>query len=202
MNMRATLDPFNGYCPPGPHTPLINKMVGTAYGVVRIVAVNVPYIRHVAHHMEDVFKLNKIAEAVNAVAGIAPEVTAVADASANIQLLSGVVLQMQVIGENIQRITEIYEELPTLALFSLNEKTKLNGVAFGATANSADNFLLSRANHTGNQEATTVLIEDDVDAALVGGNLQAAFVALVQRTNALETQVAQLTQRVTALETP
>jgi hypothetical protein len=36
------------------------------------------------------------------------------------------------------------------------DKTKLNGVASGATANSADAFLLDRENHTGTQAAATI----------------------------------------------
>jgi hypothetical protein len=39
---------------------------------------------------------------------------------------------------------------------SSTDKTKLNGVATGATANSTDAALLSRANHTGTQLASTV----------------------------------------------
>lgn len=37
-----------------------------------------------------------------------------------------------------------------------SDKTKLNGIASGATANSADATLLSRANHTGTQSADTL----------------------------------------------
>lgn len=39
---------------------------------------------------------------------------------------------------------------------SATDKTKLNGVAPGATANSADAVLLARANHTGTQAAATI----------------------------------------------
>lgn len=39
---------------------------------------------------------------------------------------------------------------------SPSDKTKLDGVATGATANSSDAFLLSRANHTGTQSAVTI----------------------------------------------
>ena len=41
-------------------------------------------------------------------------------------------------------------------LFSGADKTKLNGIATGATANSADAVLLARANHTGTQTASTI----------------------------------------------
>lgn len=39
---------------------------------------------------------------------------------------------------------------------SANDKTKLDGIASGATANSSDAFLLSRTNHTGTQSGATV----------------------------------------------
>ena len=40
---------------------------------------------------------------------------------------------------------------------SANDKTKLDGIASGATANSADAFLLDRANHTNTQSGATVI---------------------------------------------
>lgn len=44
----------------------------------------------------------------------------------------------------------------TFKQFSQTEKTKLSGVATGATANSTDAFLLARGNHTGSQAQSTV----------------------------------------------
>lgn len=41
-------------------------------------------------------------------------------------------------------------------LMSASDKTKLNGVADGATANQTDSYLLSRSNHTGTQAISTV----------------------------------------------
>lgn len=54
------------------------------------------------------------------------------------------------------------------------DKTKLNGVATGATANSADATLLDRANHTGTQLASTVFdfneaVDDRVSSLLQAG---------------------------------
>lgn len=52
--------------------------------------------------------------------------------------------------------------LPTYAtttvggLMSATDKTKLNGIAVGATVNSTDAFLLDRTNHTGSQAISTV----------------------------------------------
>lgn len=40
--------------------------------------------------------------------------------------------------------------------FALTDKQKLDGVATGATANSTDTFLRSRANHTGSQAISTI----------------------------------------------
>jgi hypothetical protein len=49
------------------------------------------------------------------------------------------------------------------------DKTKLNGVATGATANSADATLLARANHTGSQLAATISDFASAVAALITG---------------------------------
>lgn len=50
----------------------------------------------------------------------------------------------------------------TFKQYSATEKTKLAGIATGATANATDAFLLARANHTGTQLAATV---SDFDTA-------------------------------------
>jgi len=42
-------------------------------------------------------------------------------------------------------------------LQSPSDKTKLNGIATGATANQTDAYLLSRANHTGTQDVSTII---------------------------------------------
>ncbi|MGB3069835.1 MAG: hypothetical protein WBC18_14875, partial [Ottowia sp.] len=44
----------------------------------------------------------------------------------------------------------------TDGFMSAADKTKLNGIASGATANSSDGTLLNRANHTGSQAISTV----------------------------------------------
>lgn len=44
----------------------------------------------------------------------------------------------------------------TTAAFTTAQETKLSGIAAGATANSSDATLLSRANHTGTQTASTI----------------------------------------------
>ena len=54
------------------------------------------------------------------------------------------------------------------------DKTKLNGIAEGATVNSADATLLSRSNHTGTQLSTTIsnfqeAVEDVIGTKVVGG---------------------------------
>lgn len=41
-------------------------------------------------------------------------------------------------------------------ILTASDKTKLDGIATGATANSTDAFLLDRTNHTGTQPATTI----------------------------------------------
>lgn len=62
-------------------------------------------------------------------------------------------------------------------LQSAADKTKLNGIATGATANSADATLLARANHTGTQTASTIsdfsTAADARITAAVGTSVQA-----------------------------
>lgn len=57
---------------------------------------------------------------------------------------------------NAADIKTVYESNADTNAFTDAEKTKLAGVATGATANSTDAFLLSRANHTGTQAISTV----------------------------------------------
>lgn len=45
----------------------------------------------------------------------------------------------------------------TNSVYTVTEKTKLAGIASGATANSSDATLLARANHTGTQSADTIV---------------------------------------------
>lgn len=56
-----------------------------------------------------------------------------------------------------------------------NDKTKLDGVATGATANQADSYLLDRANHTGTQTIATVAnLQSSLDAKLDDAQLGTA----------------------------
>ena len=62
----------------------------------------------------------------------------------------------------------------TTASFTTAQETKLAGIATGATANSSDATLLSRANHTGTQTASTIsdfseAVDDRVGSLLVAG---------------------------------
>jgi hypothetical protein len=65
----------------------------------------------------------------------------------------------------------------TNKVFTATEKTKLSGIASGATANSSDATLLARANHTGTQAASTISdfssAADARVAAAVGASVQA-----------------------------
>lgn len=64
------------------------------------------------------------------------------------------------------------------------EKTKLDGVATGATANDTDANLKNRANHTGSQAISTVT---GLQAALDGKATTSALTALEARVTDLET---------------
>ena len=47
--MRTVNDPYGGY------SPLVDKMIGNAYEVVKHVAMNLMYIRHVSANLEQVY---------------------------------------------------------------------------------------------------------------------------------------------------
>ncbi len=65
--------------------------------------------------------------------------------------------------------------------FLATERTKLTGIATGATANSADATLLARANHTGTQSAATII------GPLLPDQLAAGTALQVLRRNAANT---------------
>lgn len=64
----------------------------------------------------------------------------------------------------------------TNKIFTATERTKLGGIAAGATANSTDATLLARANHTGTQAISTIdSLQSSLDAKLNASARGAAF---------------------------
>lgn len=64
----------------------------------------------------------------------------------------------------------------TNKIFTATERTKLSGIATGATANSSDATLLARGNHTGTQAISTVSgLQTALDAKLATTSRGAAF---------------------------
>ena len=85
----------------------------------------------------------------------------------------------------------------TNKIFTATERTKLSGIATGATANSADATLLARANHTGTQTASTISDFDTaVDARIDAAANVAVQVAASDETTALTTGTAKVTFRM------
>lgn len=63
--------------------------------------------------------------------------------------------------------------------FTTADKTKLSGIAEGATANQADSFLLNRANHTGGQSISTITgLQTSLDNKVNSTNGTASGIAL------------------------
>ena len=75
-------------------------------------------------------------------------------ATASQGLLASTALQPAAIGSTVQAYSAALAG--TTASFTTALLSKLNGIATGATANQTDAYLLSRANHTGTQAATTI----------------------------------------------
>ena len=80
-------------------------------------------------------------------------------------------------------------------LMSPSDKTKLDGVATGATANSSDATLLNRANHTGNQAISTVT---GLQTALDGKQATGDYATNTALTNGLATKENTITAGTTA----
>jgi len=78
----------------------------------------------------------------------------------------------------------------TNGLMSSTDKAKLDGIEEGATANSSDEDLLDRSNHTGTQAATTVTVAAYGDGGVSAGDLQAVIQALADRIKILEDTVS------------
>lgn len=123
---------------------------------------------------------------LNLVADELPAITTVAAAVADVIAVSTDIGNVNAVAAKIVELQAIFDALPTLALFSDDEKVKLGGIEEGATANSADLVLLDRTNHTGTQEATSVMVTGDLLNGVVDSDLQAAFMALAARVQALE----------------
>ena len=70
-------------------------------------------------------------------------------------------------------IKTAYEAQPDTGDFNAADRTKLNGIASGATANDTDANLKNRANHTGSQAISTIIGLEDALAAISGGTYRA-----------------------------
>lgn len=66
-------------------------------------------------------------------------------------------------------IKTAYEGQPDTGDFNAADRTKLNGIASGATANDTDANLKNRANHTGSQAISTIAGLESALAAISGG---------------------------------
>lgn len=89
----------------------------------------------------------------------------------------------------------------TNKIFSASERSKLSGIATGATANSSDATLLNRANHTGTQVASTISdfnteVDSRADARIAAKADVAIQVAASDETTALTTGTAKVTFRM------
>lgn len=140
----------------------------------------------VADNMPKLLKLHAELVTLNLVADELPAITTVAAAVADVIAVSTDIGNVNAVAAKIVELQAIFDALPTLALFSDDEKVKLGGIEEGATANSTDLVLLDRTNHTGTQEATSVMVTGDLLNGVVDSDLQAAFMALAARVQALE----------------
>jgi hypothetical protein len=82
--------------------------------------------------------------------------------------------------------TDNHTDGTTNKVYTATEKTKLSGIATGATANSADATLLARANHTGTQTASTI---SDFDTEVANNSAVVANTAKISFDSASSTKL-------------
>lgn len=85
--------------------------------------------------------------------------------------------------------------------FLATERTKLAGIATGATANSTDAYLLDRTNHTSTQTASTISNFADTVRTTVLTGLSLATSQVVAATDTIREAIGYLQAQVTALGT-
>lgn len=99
--------------------------------------------------------------------------------------------------------TDNHTDGTTNKVFTALEKTKLTGIATGATANSADATLLARANHTGEQAISTVTglqtaLDDKLEASDIADVLETSDIGVTVQGYDADTLKADTDDNLTA----
>lgn len=95
---------------------------------------------------------------------------AISGGATNLSLANNTTTTIDILSDTGTDVTLPQATTSLAGLMSSVDKTKLNGVATGATANSSDATLLARANHTGTQLASTISdFNTTADARVVAG---------------------------------
>ncbi len=95
---------------------------------------------------------------------------AISGGATNLSLANNTTTTIDILSDTGTDVTLPQATTSLAGLMSSVDKTKLNGVATGATANSNDATLLARANHTGTQLASTISdFNTAADARVVAG---------------------------------
>lgn len=115
----------------GPDT-LVDKMVGNAYEQVKLVAINLPYIKHVSDQLENIYNISQSLTEIQAVGSNLDAVQAVARITDEITAVAADLDKVVTVATNITRIIEVANALPSLT--SATERQMTLG-AVGTSSN-------------------------------------------------------------------
>ena len=106
------------------------------------------------------------------------EVLAAAGGVTDLSIGTNNTTTLQIVSSSGQNVTISGATALLAGLMVSADKTKLDGIAAGATANSADATLLARANHTGTQPSSTISDFNTAVNALIAAVVDSAPAAL------------------------
>jgi hypothetical protein len=118
-------DPYGGaYGPAAQHTTAVDELIGSAYDVVRYVAENLEYIKHVSYHLKEIYRVFQSIEGIDAIYArigdfdqlilYLDQVIIVAENIGDINLVAGEIEAIGAIGDSLPQLLEIYNNIDAI----------------------------------------------------------------------------------------
>jgi hypothetical protein len=114
------------------------------------------YVSTVTGTLDQITVIGSGSETANITLSLPQSIATSSSPSFNNITLSGVINNSDLTTKLSTKVDKVVGQGLSDSNYTLTEKNKLAGIADGATANSTDAHLLSRANHTGSQSYTTI----------------------------------------------
>lgn len=108
------------FAPLGGPDVLVDKMIGNAYDTVRLVAINLAYIKHVQAQLEDIYNVSQELVAVKAVSTNIDDVKALNEISEQVVAVASDLGNVVSVANNIDPIIAVQQALPLLRDLSDN----------------------------------------------------------------------------------